>query len=269
MRALSSASPALSPSERARLQRRHGRRLLRHLRVRLSVAGLEHLPQTPHVIVALHEGIADALLLSQLPLPMRFVAREEIFEWPWIGPALARMKHIAVNPERGATSYRGLLAQVKAALRAGEHVVLFAQGTVLGIETAFQPGAFRLARTLAAPILPIVLTGSHRIWEHPFSPRVRYGQCAAVVALPPVSSAEVGAREPESVRVDLQRCMKSVALTSGLPAPRHYLPERDGFWDGFTFEIDPDFPEVFAAVERHRLAGHRSTKAAPGAREAP
>jgi len=256
MRALATAPPALSPGERARLQRRHGRRLLSHLRVRLTTEGLDNLPQRPHVIVALHEGVADPMILTQLPLAMRFVAREEIFGWPWIGPAIRHMRHIAVDPERGAASYRSMLTAAAAASSAGEHVVMFPQGTVLGIETAFQPGAFRLARALEAPILPVVLTGSHRIWEHPFSPTLRYGEVVAMVVLPPVPAAEVRACGPENVRSDLQRRMKSIALAPSLPAPRRYVPGRDGFWDGYAFEIDPEFPQVLDAVQGHRgIAG--------------
>jgi 1-acyl-sn-glycerol-3-phosphate acyltransferase len=252
MRRLAEAPAELTALERASLQREIGARLLRHLRVRVEYHYLAPLPTFPHLIVSLHEGLADALCLSQLPLVMRYVAREEIFEWPWIGPALRRMRHISVEPEQGAASYRRLIAAANATMQAGEHVVLFPQGAVLGIETAFRPGAFRLARTLRAPLLPVVLTGAHRIWEHPFSPLVRYGQQVAVVVLPPVSADEVHRAVPERLRFDLQRRMKAIALSGRLPEPRHFVPERDGFWDGFAFDIDEDFPEVLYKVERHR-----------------
>jgi 1-acyl-sn-glycerol-3-phosphate acyltransferase len=223
---------------------------------------LTPLPTSPHVIVSLHEGLADALCLSQLGLPMRYVARAEIFAWPWIGPALRRMRHVGVEPEQGAASYRKLIAAAQATMLAGEHIVLFPQGAVLGIETAFQRGAFRLARTLRAPILPVVLTGTHRIWEHPFTPLVRYGQQAAVIVLPAVSVEEVCRRTPEELRLYLQRRMKALALSGRVPGPRHFVPERDGFWDGFAFEIDEDFPELLHTVDRHR----RGLAAAGGAR---
>ncbi|MGH6631780.1 MAG: lysophospholipid acyltransferase family protein, partial [Sphingopyxis sp.] len=258
MRALADAPAVLSAADRASLQRSVGARLVRHLRVEVQIEGVANLPRSPHVIVALHEGIADVLCLSLLELPCRIVAREEIFGWPWIGPALARMRHIAIEPEHGAASYRRLLAAARETLSAGEHVVLFPQGAVLGIETAFQPGAFRLAQRLGAPILPIVLSGSHRIWEHPFSPCLRYGQRAAAVVLPPLSVAEVAACADDELRVKLQQRMKSVALSGRLPAPRRYVPQRDGFWDGFAFEIDPAFPEVRDAVAAHRRT-HRGS----------
>lgn len=252
MQTLSQAPSGLDATTRAALQRRLGRGLLDHLRVRLQIEGFQHLPRTQHLVVALHEGIADALCLMQLPLPMRFVARAEIFSWPRIGPALKQMRHIAIEPEHGAASYRQLLRDASSALAAGEYVVLFPQGTLLGIETAFQRGAFQLARRLSVPILPVVLTGTHRIWEHPFSPRLRYGQCAAISVLPPISAREIATCSPDRLRLEVQQCMKAVALSGRLPPPRRYVPARDGFWDGFAFEIDDQFPETYRAVMSHR-----------------
>jgi 1-acyl-sn-glycerol-3-phosphate acyltransferase len=253
MRRLATAGTQLGPESRARLQRAVADGLLTHLRVQIDFHGLGDLPRNPHVIVALHEGIADPLCLSRLPCALRFVARDEVFEWPWIGPALRRMRHIAIDPERPAVG-RAFIQAVDEALRAGEHVVFFPQGTVLGIETAFQPGAFRVARLLQAPILPIVLTGSHRIWEHPFSARLRYGQRAAVAVLPAIPAHEVCNIAPAQLSLNLQRNMKSAALSGRFPQPRRFVPDRDGFWDGFAYDIDPEFPTLRAQVERHRAA---------------
>ena len=262
MRRLAEAPGDLPLEACAQLQRDVGASLLRHLRVQLEFHGLSNLPRCPHVVVALHEGLADVLALSQLPLTMRMVAREEILDWPWIGPALRRMGHLGIEPEHGAASYRRLIAAAEKTLRAGAHVVLFPQGAVLGIETAFQPGAFRLARLLRAPILPIVVTGAHRIWEHPFSPCVRYGQRVGIAVLPPVSATDVARCTPDSLQSRLQRQMKAVALSGCLPEPRHYAPQRDGFWDGFAFDIDEAFPEILAAVEHHRAIRARISAAA-------
>jgi 1-acyl-sn-glycerol-3-phosphate acyltransferase len=258
MRQLARAPADLPGAERARLQRAIAIRLAKHLRVRIDYHSQSLPPTSPHIIVALHEGLADVLCLLTLPLPMRFVAREEILEWPWIGPALRRMKHIGIEPERGAASYRTLIAGARRALQAGEHVVLFPQGAVLGIETAFQPGAFRLARLLRAPILPIVLTGAHRVWEHPFSPRVRYGQRVAMIVMQPLSADEVQARRSDEICADLQRRMKAIALSASVP-PRHFVPERDGFWDGFSFTVDEHFAQVFQAVDSHRRSTSRAS----------
>ena len=183
MHALAAAPPDLPAPLRQQLQRDWAERLLRHLRARLEIRGHEHLPCAPHLIVALHEGMADVLCLMRLGLPMRIVAR-----------------------------------------------------------------ALRL------PLLPIVISGTHRIWEHPFSPRLRYGQHVAMHVLEPIDVGVVVSTSPEVLRHRLQRRMKQLALSSGAPAPRRYQPARDGFWDGFSFGIDPDFPAPYREVERHRSA---------------
>jgi 1-acyl-sn-glycerol-3-phosphate acyltransferase len=75
--------------------------------------------------------------------------------------------------------------------------------------------------------------------------------------LPPVSAREIATRSPDRLRLEVQQCMKSEALSGRLPPPRRYVPARDGYWDGFAFEIDERFPETYSAVESHRreLAG--------------
>ena len=36
--------------------------------------------------------------------------------------------------------------------------------------------------------------------------------------------------------------------------PRRFVPERDGYWDGYAYEIDPAFPSLQAEIARHRQA---------------
>ncbi len=97
-----------------------------------------------------------------------------------------------------------------------------------------------------------MLTGTHRVWEHPFSPTLRYGEPVGLHVLPPVPASEVAEAAPDVLRVRLRRLMKARALAGDLPAPRRYLPDRDGFWDGYRFDIDPDFPLLRERVESRR-----------------
>lgn len=220
---------------------------MRWLDVRVVTTGAEHIqPNESYLVIALHEGFADAAALLRLPLDLRFVARSELWQWPVLGPALARGDHIAVSPEAGAAAYRRILRQAGEVFDRGESLVIFPQGSILGIETGFAPGAFRLAQTLQRPLLPVVLTGSHRVWEHPFSPLVRFGQPVHMHVLAPVAAAAAG-----TTMRSLERRMKRLALASAAPV-RRFVPERDGWWDDFEFTIDPDFPDLAARFEAHR-----------------
>lgn len=238
-----------------RIERWWARRVVRHFQIDLDLAGLDLIePHTSYVVTPLHEGFADMLALLHLPLDLRFAARDELFMWRVLGPYLCDTGQIYVEPERGAWSYRRLVAQARAAFAARESVVIFPQGTILGIETEFLRGAFVLARALERPILPIALTGSHRVWEHPYTPRLRYNQRISLRVLPPLPVDQVAAQSIDDLRVVVQRQLKAIALSGTMAAPRRFVPARDGYWDGFAYAIDPDFDELAADVARHRRA---------------
>lgn len=224
-----------------------------HLRLRLHVSGLEHVRGGPFVIAPLHEGLLDPVVLLALPLPMRFAARDELFGWPLVGDVLRATQQIAVRPEQGALAYRELLRCGRDVVAAGESVVVFPQGTVLGIETDFTGGAFHLARALGVPVLPVALSGTHRAWEWPFTPTLRYGQPVSVRVLPPVPVETLRNHDIGNIRIACRRAVKAAALDAAPAVPRSFVPERDGWWDGYRYEIDPDWPELRARAEQQRL----------------
>jgi 1-acyl-sn-glycerol-3-phosphate acyltransferase len=223
------------------------------LGIRLTIEGLEHIEQGErYIITPLHEGFADVLALLQLPLAMRFAVRDELSSWHILGPYLRDTKQISVNPENGAWSYRQLLRAARTVFDKGESLVIFPQGTILGIETDFRSGAFALAKALHRPILPVALTGGHRVWEHPYTPRLRFGQTMSLRVLAPLSQSEVRTTTAEALRRTIQQRVKAAALDGAMAPPRHFIPARDGYWDGYAYEIDPQFAELAADVARRR-----------------
>lgn len=251
-KSIASGSATDSVQSRHRLQRLWSARILRHLRVDLRIERETELPRKPHIVVALHEGMIDPLCLLQLGKPMRFVARREIFNLPGIGAAIAAMDHIAIDPEHGAVAYRQLHCQAKATLARGEHLVVFAQGTILGIEAAFRRGAFDLAASLGCDLLPICIAGSHRVWEHPFSATLRYDQPVWMRVMTPVPAPARTRESVNSVCTALQGAMKNLALEQRHAPARRFVPDRDGYWDGFAFEIDSRFTKLEVDVATHR-----------------
>jgi len=233
--------------------------LLKHLQVQLDVQGLELLGPGPFLIVALHEGIIDVPCLLQLPLAMRFVARREIFRWPSLGALITRFGHVAIDPEAQMGGFRELMRAADRILGAGESLAVFPQGTVVGIESEFQRGVFEVAKRLSVSILPVALSGSHRVWEHPFTPTLRYGQRVTMRLLPPVHPDVFETESVDAVRVRVRRAMKAAALLPGAARARHFDPDRDGYWDGYRLDIDPDFSAVAHQIARHRAALLRRT----------
>jgi 1-acyl-sn-glycerol-3-phosphate acyltransferase len=222
---------------------------IRLLGVRLEISGMEYIePGESYVVVPLHEGFADAAALLHLPLGLRFVAREELAEWKVLGSYLGASRQIVIDPEAPMAAYRRLLAGARRVFAEGDSLVVFAQGTILGIESAFSAGAFRVAEREDRPLLPVVLAGSNRVWEHPFSPLIRFGQTIRMDVRAPI--------RPENANrafKTLPERMQAAAL-DGSPSPRRFVPERDGWWDGYRYDIDPSFADLADRVARHRTA---------------
>jgi 1-acyl-sn-glycerol-3-phosphate acyltransferase len=231
--------------------------LIRYLGITVRLDGIDPaaLDAGPYIVAPLHEGFADALVLQRLGLDLTFLARDELFDWPELGPYLRASRQILIPTDLNRRALMRAVGDAQAAIGRGESVVVFPQGSILGVETAFTRGAFSLAERFSVPLLPVVIGGTHRVWEHPFSDRLRFGCEVAMTVLTPVPPTEAMAR-----RREVEREMKRIALSPGRPSPRRYVPARDGYWDGYHFEIDPDFGEVAADVRAHRLELGNNTR---------
>lgn len=239
----------LRPARLDRAVSRWSRLTSAALNLKTHVAGLNNVdPEQNYVVAPLHEAMVDPIVLSRLPLDLRYIFRDELLSWTHLGRFLAASENIPVPEKRRTTNARMIYQKSADTIRAGRSLVVFPQGSVLGIEVAFNSGAFKLADRLNRPLLPVALTGTHRVWEHPFTPQLRFGQSVSMEILPPVPVGHALERFG-----DIQTQMKTLALAASMAPARRFVPERDGYWDDYQYEIDPAFPNVADRVARHRL----------------
>lgn len=141
--------------------------LWKYLDLRFTFYGQSHIPiKGPAILAMNHVGYLDFALAGTAVLPtrrlVRFMAKKEIFENPIAGPLMRGMKHISVDRNNGGPSF---IAALKA-LRSGEIVGVFPEAT---ISQSFElkdmkNGVVRLAQESGAPILPVAIWGSQRLW---------------------------------------------------------------------------------------------------------
>lgn len=247
MKAATAVQPVLSRSANNRLARRWSRSVIRALDVQLEIDGLEHVdPSLQYLVMPLHEGFADIPTLLHLPLDLRFTVREELVTLPYIGPYISATRQIRLPDDPTLGSYKAMYGEIATAVEGGDSIVLFPQGSVLGVEVAFQRGVARIARRFGLPVLPVVISGTHRVWDYPFSQTVRFGQHVAMTVLPPI---EAPGASVEMIR-HTEREMKALALKRTDAPVRRFVPERDGWWEDYAFDIDPDFDELKARFDR-------------------
>jgi len=146
------------------LARWWGRLILIAAGVRLRVEGLEHLdPSRFYVIMANHESVLDIpTLLAGLPsrIGTRFLAKESLFNIPFLGWALKALGFIPVDRANRNTAV-GMFLKAIGRARGGNSLLLFPEETRTrdGRLLPFQRGGFLLAMRSRFPILPVGLEG--------------------------------------------------------------------------------------------------------------
>jgi putative phosphoserine phosphatase / 1-acylglycerol-3-phosphate O-acyltransferase len=162
---------------------------------RFDIAGAENIPRRgPAIVAANHRSYFDpmayALAVFEGGRNPRGMAKKELFDAPVVGTLARASGSICVDRR---LSGRAAFEAAERALRDGEVLVVTPQGTIPRGEEFFDPqlkgktGAARLAAVTGAPVIPLAVWGSERVWPrsarlpnvtsvlHPPTVRVRVG----------------------------------------------------------------------------------------------
>ncbi len=207
---------------------------------KIDVEGLEKLPREGgYLLVCNHLSNIDALCLlwvmMKADIPVRIMAKAELFKVPLLGGAMRQMRLLPVN--RRAKDPGAILASAAQALREGECVAIYPEGT-LTMDPDLWPmriktGAARLALDTGAKVIPFIHWGEHKIMypeklRIDFRPRrrvsVRIGDPIVLEDL----RHESGSADHEAVEEATRRIQKvmidEVAILRGEEPPA-------GVWD--------------------------------------
>ncbi len=198
--------------------------LLARLALDLRIVHPERLPRTGGVlIVANHVSFLDPPALyavgHRLGRRIRFVALSDLMSVPGLGWLLRRGRTITVTRGAGA---QGLLEKGRAALRAGQSVVIYPEGTIpaQGTVATGRPGAGLLALCGEAPIVPMASSGLERWRPH----KLRLRRPAVVVVGEPLDLSRWQGRDDRRAAIE--------ASTALLEAIRSLQIEGDRLLDG-------------------------------------
>ena len=140
--------------------------LRRICRIRIEVTGTEHLPADGAALIASqHQSAFDTLVWLLIARRPSYVLKRELTRIPLFGPLLLPSGMIAVDRQGGAAALRGLIRDARAAAAASRQIVIFPQGTRVGVgeRVKLQPGIAALAAATGLPVIPVV-TDSGRFW---------------------------------------------------------------------------------------------------------
>jgi 1-acyl-sn-glycerol-3-phosphate acyltransferase len=196
---------------------------------RVETSGLENLPASGGVcFVGNHEGTFDTLLaMALIDRPFGFTAKKEALLLPFIGPWVWLLGGVFIDRKSAKKAFKAIKAGA-AAISSGGAMIIFPEGTRnrgRGIGE-FRAGALKLATMAGAPIVPVAIDGSWKVWEEahrirPARVRIAFGAPIATAGL----SGEAKKALSETVKtriVELRAAASSDPASASRPAG---LPE--------------------------------------------
>jgi 1-acyl-sn-glycerol-3-phosphate acyltransferase len=154
---------------------------------RLEVEGGENIdPSRSYVVVANHLSALDIMAcLLAVPLPIRFLAKKELFRVPVLAQGMRLVGIIEVDREARGAIHSQVNRQSRELIEKGRSLIIYAEGTRPrnGVMKPFKKGAFTMAISSGLPVLPLSLHGSYEAWP-PGKPLIRGGLIRAVIDKP-------------------------------------------------------------------------------------
>jgi putative phosphoserine phosphatase/1-acylglycerol-3-phosphate O-acyltransferase len=199
---------------------------------RFDIQGTENVPaKGAAILVFNHRSYFDSaavnFTLAKAGRPARFLGKKEVFDAPIIGPFTRMFGGIRVD--RGTGSDEPLEKAIEALL-AGQLVSMAPQGTIPRGPAFFEPelkgrwGAARLAHATKAPVIPVGIWGTEKVW--PRNRRFPHMWPSE----PPMITVRVGGPVElryRSVDADTRRIMEAIVDLLPAEAREHHVPTEE------------------------------------------
>lgn len=156
----------------------------------LSIEGGDHIdPNKSYVVVANHLSTLDIMVcFLAVPLPIRYLAKKELFRIPLMAQAMRAVGIIEVDRKARGAIHTSVNRQAKELIEHKRSLIIYAEGTRPrdGVMKPFKKGAFTMAISSQMPVLPLSIHGTYEA-AVPGKPWFRGGQVTATVD-PPIST---------------------------------------------------------------------------------
>lgn len=151
----------------------------------LTVTGQENIdPNRSYVVVANHISTLDIMAcFLAVPLPIRYLAKKELFRIPILAQAMRAVGIIEVDRSAHSRVHAQVNRQAKEILAKKRSLIIYAEGTRPrnGVMKPFKKGAFTMAIASQLPLLPVAIHGTYEAMP-PGTPWVRGGDVSMIVS---------------------------------------------------------------------------------------
>ena len=173
---------------------------------KLTVEGSEHVePGRSYVVVANHLSTLDIMVcFLAVDLPIRYLAKKELFRIPLLAQAMRRIGIIEVDRAARAAVHGSVNRQAKELIETKRSLIIYAEGTRPrdGVMRPFKKGAFTMAISGSLPVLPVSIHGTYEA-AVPGKPWFRGGAVTAIVD-PPIETSGMTAADADALRTEVR-----------------------------------------------------------------
>jgi 1-acyl-sn-glycerol-3-phosphate acyltransferase len=170
--------------------------------IHIEIEGTEHIEQRrAYVLIANHLSNLDVIAtLAAVPLPIHFVAKQELLRVPVFGRALQMSNHIIIDRSKPEDAIARINERVAGQLGDAFGILFFAEGTRSpdGKVHAFKKGGVTLALQTGLPIIPVSISGTRKFLPKG-SMRIHPGGRAKIVLGAPIETRGRSVEEREAL----------------------------------------------------------------------
>lgn len=198
-----------------RVARAWARTLLALSGVHVKAEGLENVvPSGSYVFISNHLSFLDTpVVLANIPVQFRFLAKRGLFQIPFLGQHLSRAGHIPVPREdaRGAVKTMQLAAETIRQKKIS--LLIFAEGgrSHNGALQPFKEGAAYIAIRAGVPLVPVAITGTRKLL--PWGSGIVLAGSVRLQILKPIETTQLSLKD-RGMLTEQVRTLISDALTS-------------------------------------------------------
>ena len=158
----------------------------------LEVQGAELVDRSrSYIVVANHLSVLDIMAcFLAVPVPIRFLAKKELFRIPVLAPAMRAIGIVEVDRSARSAIHEQVNRQARELVASGRSLIIYPEGTRSrdGELRPFKKGAFTMAVAGGIPVLPLTIAGTYRAWP-PGRLLVNGGRKITAVIEPPIETA--------------------------------------------------------------------------------
>lgn len=166
----------------------------------VTVEGSDNIdPDQSYVVVANHLSTLDIMVcFVAVPLPIRYLAKKELFRIPLLAQAMRAVGIIEVDRAARAAIHTSVNRQAKELIENKRSLIIYPEGTRPrdGVMKPFKKGAFTMAIASQLPVLPLSIHGTYEA-AAPGKPWFHGGPVTAIVDPPILSEGMTGADADE------------------------------------------------------------------------